>query len=110
MAKLVTIRVPDTVGGRDVQGYVAWLTVGEKRWKFLLQIELDQPSILTDYRSGYKLANLGGIILQEYVYRGYSYPPIEAARRAARIWLANAVSEKGADYLIERFNSVPALN
>lgn len=112
MTKLIKFNTP-AMGGSIVEkeGYVCILKVGDTRHKFVLQIDLLQPSILTDYRSGYRLTNLAGLALAQYVSRPYGYVHgIAGWRKRAQGWLNERVAERGTQGVLDMLRSVPTLN
>lgn len=111
MTKKITFRIPDTAGGRDATGYKVRLMVGQTRHMFVLQLDIDNPSILTDYRSGYKLTNLASQALAAYVSNPYAYEHgLNGWRKRAQRWLNTIVDARGEQNVLSMLNSVPRLN
>jgi hypothetical protein len=103
MAKTVTIKVPamDKGGIVDVipaTGKVAWLKVGDRRVKFLIQDgPHGTPEFLTHFASGVKVGNINAIQIQSMCGAGLVSP-----RRACEILIDKIVAQYGA----QRFHAV----
>lgn len=113
MAKKITFKIPTVKGPLDANGLVAWLNVGVKRHKFVLQYETelsDTPYLLTDYASGYKLCDLGPQALARYVSNPYAWEGVKTIRRLAQDWIDCKADEMSPKTLLEMLGSVPRLN
>ncbi len=109
MAKLIEFQAATAEGPRAKTGYVAWLNVrGKGRHKFVLQVNpvSGDPSILADYRSGYKLADMAGAAVAHYVGRG-----IAPAWRTLAQWTIEDIEAKhGSVKLISELARPATLN
>lgn len=110
--RLTQIKVPTLQGAREVEGYVIWLHIAGNRHKFFLQMDINRPSVLTDYASGYRLTNLAPMALARYVGRPYGTRYVAASewRKLAQEWLDETTLRHGPDYVIGKLKSVPRLN
>jgi hypothetical protein len=89
-------------------GRVAWLSVGAKRRKFILQLTYDngEPSTLVDYASGQIVAKLAAEALQAYAMRG-TRPDY---RKLAQRRLNDIVATFGETEVLRRMNAAPVVN
>ena len=109
--KRISFKVPTASGERLEQGYVARLYVGNVKHRFVLQLDGSRPSILADYRSGYKLANLASLALAQYVANPYAYDDsLLGWRKRAQRTVDDIVAAKGENRILDMLGNVPALN
>jgi hypothetical protein len=110
-----TINVPllDKRGKRTggllpVQGHVAWLTLGDSKHRFFIQLDgAGDPEYLTDYASGGTVAKLKPLALELYVGNPYSkYTP----RRLAEIALGRLIDGVGAEKIIRTIGAAERIN
>lgn len=112
MPKLITFNIPTEADIRTAQGYVAWLDVGGKRHKFVMQLDISKPTILTDYRTGFRLGSFAGKLLARYVHMPYAYTESISGtyRKVAQDFLADIIARHGVDYVRARLAEKPTLN
>lgn len=87
------------------------LETGERR-PFVLQCEPgdNRPRILADFASGYRLTDLGPLMLEQFVRRGDRCEMIRDWRRLAQRWLDTACERKGTKEVRRMLDSVPVVN
>jgi hypothetical protein len=88
------------------------LETGDMR-PFVLQCEPGdtRPRILADFASGYRLTDLGPLMLERYVRHPAAYREvIRDWRREAQRWLDAACERKGTREVRRMLDSVPAIN
>jgi hypothetical protein len=112
MPKLITFKIPTEAGTREAQGYIAWLDVAGTRYKFVLQLDITKPTILTDYRTGFRLGSFAGMILARYVRSPYAYTESISGtyRKTAQDFLGTIIARHGADFVRARLAEKPTLN
>lgn len=111
MAKMITFNVASEKGPIEKTGFKVRLMVGNTRHMFVLQHDMSRPSILTDYRTGYKLASLYGLALARYVSNPYGFNDSSVGfRRIAQDWLNAIVAEKGEKHVLDMLAKPATLN
>jgi hypothetical protein len=111
MPKVITFKVPTKDGAIEKTGFKVRLMVGNTRHMFVLQHDLSRPTILTDYRTGFKLASLGGLALARYVSNPYGYRDnLNGMRRIAQDWLNTIVADKGEQHVLDMLAKPATLN
>lgn len=80
MPKLIEFNVPvfdkdaDKYSVETRKGYVVWLQFADgHKDKFVMQLDIRRPTILTHYASGYRLGSFAGLFLSRYLSMPYSY-------------------------------------
>lgn len=106
-----------TMGPRDEavlekrEGYRVHLFIDGRTRPFVLQLEGNRPRILADFASGYRLADLGPLMLRCFVARPSAYREMPRDWRAqAQLWLDDVCARKGARDVLAKLNSVPVVN
>jgi hypothetical protein len=85
---------------------------GVKR-PFVLQCEPGdtRPCILADWASGYRLTDLGPLMLEKFVRHPSAYrEAIRDWRWQAQLWLDAVIQRQGADKVLMKMNAVPRVN
>lgn len=80
---------------------------------FVLQCEPgdNRPRILADYASGYRLADLGPLMLEKFVRHPAAYREMPRDWRwQAQLWLDAVIQRQGVDMVLMKMNSVPRVN
>src|SRR5215471_4053973 len=104
--KRITFNVPTVDGIETREGFRVWLSVGPWRRAFVLQCE-GSGFVLTDWASGFKLCDLRGAMLRNFVGRPSVHDSSLAAwRREAQLWLVEAAGRKGLSTINAKLNSV----
>lgn len=98
------------------EGYRVHLEIlgrpGETR-AFVLQCEPGdtRPRILADWQSGYRLTDLGPLMLEKYVRHPAAYRElIRDWRWQAQLWLDAVIQRQGADKVLMKMGAVPVVN
>lgn len=113
MSKLITFKTATKDGPRDAQGFVVWLSLaGKGKHKFVLQLDAHgKPSILADYRTGYKAFDMAARALNQYVARGYALGSDKKLYRViAQQMIEEAEAARGAEYVQAIFAGPATLN
>jgi hypothetical protein len=70
-----------------------------------------RPCILADYASGYRLTDLGPLMLERFVRHPSAYrEAIRDWRWQAQLWLDAVIQRKGAAAVLAMMDSVPRVN
>lgn len=88
------------------------LETGERR-PFVLQCEpgSNRPRILADFASGFRLADLGPLMLESFVRHPAAHREmVRDWRRIAQRWLDGACERKGTKEVRRMLDSVPVVN
>jgi len=85
---------------------------GVKR-AFVLQCEPgdNRPRILADWQSGFRLTDLGPLMLMNFVRHPAAHREMPRDWRwQAQLWLDAVVERQGADTVLMKMNAVPVVN
>lgn len=116
MAKKITFTAPadgkkGAIEHVTKEGFKVHLMVGNTRHMFVLQFDFSKPTILADYRTGYKLTNLAGLALARYVSNPYGFnDSLNGYRRLAQDWLNTIVADKGEKHVLDMLAKPETLN
>ncbi|HEY2531893.1 MAG TPA: hypothetical protein VGJ20_28860 [Xanthobacteraceae bacterium] len=109
MAKKITFKVPTSTGlTEDRTGTVAWIKVGNRKIKFVLQNEGIGAVTLTHFASGYRFGSLNEARVEWMAIRG-PYDPINN-HGAAAFLIGKKIAEKGADKVLAVIDAAPVIN
>jgi hypothetical protein len=108
---LVPVATNGTVVHETRQGFRVWLDIDGFKHPFVLQLGLSRPHILTDFASGFQLANLSGLMLESFVRHPAAHRErLCDWRRVAQDWLDDACARIGTGTVRAKLASVPVLN
>lgn len=112
----VTIQIPTKpkrarkVHFKEATGTVAFFEIGGQKVKFVLQHGHNgKPESLVHYASGYVFGRLNEPKLSHYLARGSYATPLND-RGAAETLIARAVTNMGAETVLQKLASVPVIN
>lgn len=95
-------------------GHKIWLELfgTNKRRAFVLQRDGNgRPTILTDYASGYRLTDLGPLMLRSFVGNPYAHREMPRDWRwQAQLWLDATIERQGLKTVQMKLDSVPVIN
>jgi hypothetical protein len=111
MPKIIDFKTPTTDGIVNAIGTIAWLPVGPRKIKFVLQREErnHDAHLLTHYASGRIVAKLNAIRLARYVANPYSFPAYRD-RDFAMIALEQLIASHGEGKLLAMFDAAEVIN
>lgn len=96
-------------------GHKVWLELdreGKRKRAFVLQHnEHGRPAILSDFASGFRLTDLGPLMLRSFVARPSVHREMPRDWRwQAQLWLDAVIERQGLKAVEMKLNSVPAVN
>lgn len=112
MSKRIRFNVPSETGIRQVDGHIVRLMLGNRRHKFVLQYDITRPTLLTDYRTGYGIANLAGKVLARHLQNG-GYINIETVtyiRGIAQEYVDDLAAQIGVETFKQKLAEPPTIN
>lgn len=107
MSRKITFTIPTKNGPVIEEGIVAHLFVGSRKRKFVIHGEPDSP-VLTDYRTGYKVADLNPIKIEAMCLLGDAHRMTD--RDAAQATIDKIVRRIGVEKFFATVNEKPTLN
>lgn len=114
MPKLISFQVPREGGNVSTeQGYVVHLRLNDTTThKFVMQLDISKPTLLADYRTGYRLGSFGGMVLARYVSNPYAYTDSISGtyRKIAQEFLTDIIARVGLERVQSELAKHPTLN
>lgn len=107
MPKLQEVLIATANGPRPVEAHILRLNVGARRVRFFIHRDGTRP-VLSDYRSGQRVGDLGDIILASAIRWGTGGCLTE--RAAAQALINSLVDRWRADVVLAKLASVPQIN